>query len=267
MNRFVVPLIGNEELARGSYLHTYQEPAIARPGRAGQFVNILTSPLSDPLLRRPFSLCTVDRTAGTFTVLIKVIGPGTRLLADMRPGARVDMLAPLGVGFEWVGSRRMLLVAGGVGVAPLLLLAQEVREAFAGGKRGGAPARPEITFCYGARTAGEFVLLDRIGPLVDRLALSTEDGSRGERGFCTELAERFFDDDVAIFTCGPNAMMNDLLIRMRRRGLEGQASLENQMGCGIGACVGCVITTRQGYRRICCQGPVVRTELLDSIGW
>lgn len=260
MNKHLLPLIANETLVPGSHLHTYESPAIARTARPGQFVNILPGGGTDPLLRRPFSICTTDPEAGTFTVLIKSVGPGTRLLAGMRPGTVVDMLAPLGQAFDWRGADRMILVAGGVGVAPLLLLAQEVRAQ-------AATPRPEIIFCYGARSAGEFVLLDRIEPLADRLVLTTDDGSRGTKEFCTQAAERFFSPDAAIFTCGPNPMMNDLLKRMRPAGLEGQVSLENQMGCGIGACQGCVVTTREGYRRICCEGPVLPTTALDSIGW
>jgi dihydroorotate dehydrogenase electron transfer subunit len=260
VNKYLLRLEENEELVPGSHLHTYACEEIARAARPGQFVNILPGGGSDPLLRRPFSICTVDRRAGTFTVLIKVIGPGTRLLAQMAPGTVVDMLAPLGLAYGWEPGGRMLLVAGGVGVAPLLLLSQEVRER---AERG----RTEIIFCYGARTAGDFVLLDRIEPLVDQLVLTTNDGSRGTQEFVTEAAERYFAPGVSIFTCGPNPMMNDLLGRMRRQGLEGQVSLENQMGCGIGACQGCVVTTREGYRRICCEGPVLPTAVLDSIGW
>lgn len=260
MNEYILPLIHNEELSPGSYLHTYESPEIARAARPGQFVNILPSGGSDPLLRRPFSICTTDPEAGAFTVLIKVVGHGTRLLANLQPGAEVNMLAPLGLNFDWQGARRMLLVAGGVGVAPLLLLSQEVRRA--------APEpRPEIIFCYGARSGREFVLLDRIRPLVDELVLTTDDGSMGTQEFCTQAAERYFTPETAVFTCGPNPMMDDLLKRMRRHGIEGQVSLENQMGCGIGACQGCVVTTREGYRRICCEGPVLPTTVLDHIGW
>lgn len=267
MNKYLLPLVKNERLAPGAYLHTYRQSEIAREARPGQFVSILPSHGTDPLLRRPFSICTVDREAGTFTALIKVIGPGTRLLAEMAPGTQVDMLAPLGLSFEWQGAKKMILVAGGVGVAPLLLLSQEVRETYPDCGNHRSEVRPEIIFCYGARTASEFVLLDQIEPVVDKLVLTTDDGSRGTKEFVTQAAERFFAEGVSIFTCGPNPMMNDLLIRMRRVGLEGQASLENQMGCSIGACLGCVVTTRQGYRRICCEGPVLPTEVLETIGW
>ena len=259
MKQYILELLENKELVPGTILHTYGEPEIARAARPGQFINIrCTEEGTDPLLRRPFSICSVDRAAGTFTVLIKVIGPGTRLLEALRPGAKVDMLAPLGKSFEWAGARRIMLVAGGVGVAPMLFVAQEVRQAQ-------MEPRPEIIFCYGARTAADFVLLDQIESLADRLVLATNDGSRGERGFVTEAAERLFAPDLSILTCGPNPMMDDLLRRMRAAGLEGQVSLENQMGCGIGACQGCVVPTRQGYIRICCDGPVLPTTMFDAI--
>lgn len=267
MRKHLLSLVKSEELAPAAFLQTYEGPEIVMDSRPGQFAGLLPGPTSDPLLRRPFSICTVDREAGTFTILIKVIGPGTRLLADLAPGARVDMLAPLGLHFDWEGARKMILVAGGVGVAPLLLLAQEVNRSFSSGGPDAGGARPEIIFCYGARTATEFVLLDQIEPLVDRLILTTDDGSLGTKEFCTQAAEREFSPEASIFTCGPNPMMDDLLRRMRKAGLEGQVSLENQMGCEIGACLGCVVTTRQGYRRICCDGPVLSTELLDTIGW
>ena len=258
MKQYLLELIDNQSLADGIVLHTFREPEIAGAARPGQFVNVRVTGLFDPLLRRTFSICSVDRAGGTFTVLIRVIGPGTRLLAALLPGAQVDMLAPLGKHFEWSGARRMMLVAGGVGVAPMLFLAQEVRD------RRPDPA-PEIIFCYGTRTAADFVLLERIEPLVDRLVLTTDDGSLGGRGLVTEAAERLFAPDLSVFTCGPNPMMNDLLRRMRAAGLEGQVSLENQMGCGIGACQGCVVPTRQGYVRICCDGPVLPTTMFEEI--
>lgn len=259
MKQYKLELIDNVTLTPGTILHTYRQPEIARAARPGQFVNVLAAPEGcDPLLRRPFSICSVERETGLFTVLIKVIGPGTRLLAALKPGAEVDMLAPLGTHFEWAGAKRLLLVGGGVGVAPMFFLAREARQA-------NPTPRPEIVFCYGARTAAEFVLLDQIEPLVDKLVLATNDGSAGEQGFVTEAAERLFTPETAVFTCGPNPMMNDLLRRMRQAGLEGQVSLENIMGCGIGACQGCVVPTRQGYKRVCCEGPVLPTELFDQI--
>jgi dihydroorotate dehydrogenase electron transfer subunit len=263
VNQYQLELLENRELVPGTVLHTYAGAEVAAQARPGQFVNIRPADASDPLLRRPFSICTVDRAAGTFTTLIKVIGPGTRSLAALRPGARVDMLAPLGLSFQWRDEREFILVAGGVGVAPLLFLAQEIRLSEAAKEKSTGVAK--IIFCYGARTAADFVLLDQIEPLVDELVLTTNDGSRGEQGFCTAAAERFFTRTAGICTCGPNPMMDDLLTRMRRAGLEGQVSLENQMGCGIGACQGCVVPTRHGFVRICCDGPVLRTETLDNI--
>jgi dihydroorotate dehydrogenase electron transfer subunit len=271
MKQYQCEMLATRTLAPGTVLQTYAGPEIARAARPGQFVNIRPSSGTDPLLRRPISICTVDRLAGTFALLIKEAGEGTRMLCALRPGTRVDMLAPLGVGFQWRPGGRMILVAGGVGVAPMLFLAREVRaaERAAWPEVEGNSARheSEIVFCYGARSKNDFVLLDDIRAHADRVILTTVDGSAGEQGFVTPAAERMFVPGAQIFTCGPNPMMDDLLARMRRTGLEGQVSLENQMGCGIGACQGCVVPTRQGYVRICCDGPVLTTEMLENIGF
>src|SRR5262245_55854908 len=115
MKQYRLELTDNQRLNSVTVLHTYHGPEIAAAARPGQFVNIRPSALSDPLLRRPFSICTVNSTAGTFTALIKEIGPGTRLLGGLAPGAMVDMLAPLGLAFQWEGAAAggtMVLVAG-----------------------------------------------------------------------------------------------------------------------------------------------------------
>ena len=244
-------------------LLTFSAPDWARGAEPGQFVHIRTGEGGAPLLRRPVSICTTDLETGTFSLLIQVVGPGTQWLATRRPGTRVDMLGPLGRSFVWrrkgaAPPSRLMLVGGGVGVAPLLFLAQTVRRAC-------PAAPPEILFFYGARTVEQFVMLDRIEPLVDELVLATEDGSRGEKGFVTESAERRFTPETQVMTCGPNPMMNDLLARMRRAGLEGQVSLEAMMACGVGACQGCATPTRTGYARVCCEGPVFPTERFDRI--
>lgn len=256
MQPYRLELIDSEELTPTVVLQTIRGPEIAAQAVPGQFVNIRPSTGTDPLLRRPISIAAVNRIMGTFSILVKRIGPGTRLLAERRPGTKVDVIGPLGRGFEWTDARRMVLVAGGVGVAPMLFLAREAVQ---------RQQPPEITFCYGARTAGEFVLLDQIEQTAGRLVLATEDGSRGHHGFVTEAAEPLLEPGTSIATCGPNPMMDDLMQRMRARGLEGQVSLENQMGCGIGACQGCVVPTRRGYIRICCDGPVLPTVWFDTI--
>lgn len=224
--------------------------------RPGQFFNLQPLDSTAPLLRRPISIC--DARADEMDLLIQVVGDGTRLLVQRRPGATLDAVGPLGTTFEADPSRPSLMIAGGVGVAPLHYLAQSIRRE-SGGKN--AP----ITFCYGARNADGFVLLDELGAVADSLVLTTEDGSKGEQGYVTTHAAPFMMPDTQIFVCGPSPMMNAALGLMRERGVEGFLSLENQMGCGVGSCQGCVVPTRKGMLRVCCEGPVVDSRLLDSV--
>ncbi|NQU44543.1 dihydroorotate dehydrogenase electron transfer subunit [bacterium] len=231
---------------------------VCRACRPGQFFNLRALDSTSPLLLRPISICDARAEDEEIDFLLQVIGEGTRQLSQLGVGSRILAVGPLGTAFEVDPARPALIVAGGVGVAPVHFLARRMRaEAVQGAGR--------IVFCYGARTEADFVLLDRIEKVADELVLTTEDGTRGERGFVTTAATAHLGPDVQIVSCGPPAMMNALLGPMRERGLEGQFSLENQMGCGVGACMGCVVPGREGMIRVCCDGPVVATELLDRV--
>jgi len=152
-----------------------------------------------------------------------------------------------------------LLVAGGVGVAPLHFLAAQARRA----RRAGADG-PRVVFAYGARDSNGLALSDEIEQIVDELIISTEDGSRGRKGLVTDLLGPSLDAGCEVYCCGPRPMIAAVLRLMRQRGIEkGWFSLENQMGCGVGVCLGCVVPTRRGYLRVCCDGPVLPAEILD----
>jgi dihydroorotate dehydrogenase electron transfer subunit len=289
-------LLRNEPLTADASLLTFALPlGLALGCRPGQFFNLRPLDSTAPLLRRPISICDVRPKENEVDFLIQVIGDGTRLLCETRPGAEVDAVGPLGTSFQTDPARPALMVAGGVGVAPLYFLARQMRreaaaqdsadgtgsvfvrarpcssnnESFSGaGPAGGgahSAASPSITFCYGARSASHLVLLDRIEREVSRLVLATEDGSRGAKGLVTDAARDLLQPGAQIFVCGPPAMMQTVLVMMRERGLEGQFSLENQMGCGVGACMGCVVPSRGGFLRVCCDGPVVQSQMLDSV--
>ncbi len=262
---------------------------------------------ADLLLRRPLSVYDADRERGTVTILYRVVGRGTALLAEKRTGGRVNVLGPLGRGFEppgyprgvptwgthvsgsgWVGHRRVAIVGGGLGVAPLFFLARELSAgvsedarpdptrpdplgvpALAGrvpraGAPGGyprVPARPAVAVFQGARTAPELDLADFSVLPVD-LFTATDDGSRGYAGSVVEL----FLDTVChepvdwVSAAGPPGMLRALAGALQTLGLPGEFSLEERMGCGIGACVccSCRIGTpeRWEYRRVCADGPV-----------
>ena len=252
-------LAHNRALNARTHLLTYDVPAdIAAACRPGQFVNVRALDSTAPLLRRPISICDARPDDGQIDLLVQKIGEGTRQIASRNPGAVVDMIGPLGTVFQTNPARPALMIAGGVGVAPLYFLTRRLHA-------DNPDNPPTVTFCYGARSADDFVLLDRIEDTEAVLALATEDGSRGAKGYVTDIAEEQMTTDTDIFVCGPSPMMNAALRLMRGRGVEGQLSLENMMGCGVGACQGCVVPTRQGHLRVCHEGPVVPSELLDRV--
>jgi dihydroorotate dehydrogenase electron transfer subunit len=250
-NRFLSPL--------------YFEMVLERPGdfpdcRPGQFVHARVTDDYAPLLRRPFSL--LDVTDSRLLLLLKVVGRGTRVLSEKRPGTVLDLLGPLGSAFpepEGDGGR-IVLVGGGVGLAPLYFLAAERERR---GLEGG------VDLYFGAGTER-----DLLPELLERLSwnrhLATLDGSRGFRGNCVELLEANLDSAAsgpaasAVYGCGPRGMLGALVSSLSRNGRPLYVSMEENMGCGMGACRGCSLPTPAGtYLTTCTHGPVFRAEELD----
>lgn len=259
MKQCLAPLVAASRLGDDLYYHVYNEPDIASEAQPGQFVNVRVSGATAPLLRRPFSICHVDRDKGLFGVFFKTVGEGSEALARASERDRIDIVGPLGTPFEWNGLKRALLVGGGVGIAPLHFLASEIRK-----QRQHGDNETDIVFAYGARDSNGLALVDEIGGCVDDLVIATEDGSRGLRGFVTGVLGPYLDQNRTVFCCGPTPMMAATHAMMQRRGLDkGWFSLENQMGCAVGVCQGCVVSTRIGFRRVCCDGPVFPADILD----
>lgn len=208
----------------------------------GQFAS-----LSVPgfFLRRPFSLCAWDEKG--FELVYRALGEGTDKLSAMQPGETVDVLAPLGKGYDLEKSgERPLLIGGGMGATPLLMLC---RELVSQGKK--------PTVLLGFASAADAILLDDFAAAGAEPMLCSDDGSLGRKGFVTGLMADI--DHTYFYTCGPEAMFRaiDKIARS-----EGQFSLEARMGCGFGACVGCSIETKNGSRRVCKDGPVFESEEL-----
>ena len=257
-HKLSLELTASKPLNASTYLLTFRiEPDLAATCRPGQFFNLRALDSTAPLLRRPISICDARSDKGEIDFLVKIVGEGTQLIASHPAGSWIDVVGPLGNPFTADPARPSLMIAGGVGVAPLYFLARTLPT------HGGGAA--PITFCYGARTQSDFVLLDRIEEASSDVVLATEDDSLGHRGFVTEAAKSFLTPDTQIFICGPSPMMNAMLPLLRERGLVAQLSLENQMGCGVGACQGCVVPGRHGHIRVCCDGPVVSSEDLDNV--
>ncbi len=230
-------------------------PQTAPAARAGQFVMLRPASGRDPLLARPFSIHRVE--ADELHILYRVVGRGTRLLARAGPGMELELWGPLGRGFglDW---RRPLLVAGGLGVAALVLAAGQ---AVAGG------ARPRMLL--GLATArGLGGLLDYLDNVLSGLGvdleLASEDGSRGAQGLVTDLLPPRLARCDGVLACGPLAMLQAVAGRAGRAGLACQVSLEAPMACGVGACLGCALPrSGGGYLRVCREGPVVEAGLVD----
>lgn len=218
----------------------------------GQFVEVRVDNSPTTFLRRPISISFVDRSRNELWLLVAAIGDGTRAMASLAVGSRLNCLLPLGNGFTMPSSasERVLLVGGGVGVAPLLYMGAEMR-------RCGC----EPTFLLGARRSADLLLLDHFRRY-GRVFVTTEDGSAGERGFVTNhsvLQSEHFD---RIQTCGPKPMMVAVASYAAAAGIDCEASLENMMACGVGACLCCVEKTTEGNLCVCKEGPVFNINKL-----
>lgn len=220
----------------------------------GQFAELKVEGSPATFLRRPISINFVDEAKNEVWFLIQVVGEGTRALAALAPGDKLNVVMPLGNGFTMPASpaEKLLLVGGGVGTAPLLYMGQKMAE---------SGCRP--TFLLGARSAKDLLQLERFRALGD-VHVTTEDGTAGERGFVTQHSvlqrERF--DRIA--TCGPKPMMVAVARYAKSQGVACEVSLENMMACGLGACLCCVEHTVAGNVCVCKEGPVFN---IDKLLW
>ena len=236
-----------------SSLITFTAPEhVVQMARPGQFVDITVREQGayDPLLRRPISIYRADKERAELTILVRPFGRGSRWLVSQPTGTQLNVLGPLGNAFEIAPkSRNLLMVAGGVGAAPLLMLAEEAIT------RG-----LSVTYLMGA--ANESTLLPAAA-LRDEIeyVVATDDGSRGHKGFVTDLVPDYLQWADQIFTCGPTPMFHSLrntilAHRSTERFPNVQVSVERTMACALGACLGCVVETTSGMQTSCVDGPV-----------
>lgn len=217
----------------------------------GQFVEVRVDGSPSTFLRRPISINFVDRTNNELWLLVATVGEGTKALARLQAGDSLNCVLPLGNGFTPAKTgEKVLLIGGGVGVAPLLYMGAEMRR-----------AGIEPTFLLGARTAQDLLMTD-IFNRYGRVYVTTEDGSEGEKGFVTNhsiLEQEQFD---RISTCGPTPMMKAVARLAKAKGIACEVSLENLMACGLGACLCCVEKTTEGNVCVCKDGPVFDVQRL-----
>ena len=218
----------------------------------GQFVEVRVDNTPSTFLRRPISINNVDYDHNELWLLVAAVGDGTRQLQKLQKGDRLNSVLPLGNSFTMPtdSTQKVLLVGGGVGVAPLLYFGKRIKA------MGGEP-----TFLLGARSAKD-VLERELFEQVGRVLITTEDGSEGEKGFVTNhsvLAQEHFD---RISTCGPKPMMMAVARYAFKNDIECEVSLENKMACGVGACLCCVEKTVEGNKCVCKEGPVMNIKKL-----
>ena len=238
MQKSIFKIVSNEALTDSVYKMVLSGDTshITAPG---QFVNIQLSGL---YLRRPISVCDVE--GDKLTIIYKAVGKGTRQMAGMQEG-ELDILTGLGNGYDLsVSGENPVLLGGGVGVPPMYLLAKKL---IAEGKK--------VNVILGFNTKSEVFYENEFKKLGCRVAVTTVDGSYGEKGFVTDALQTI--DYSYFYTCGPEPMLKAVY---RATNTSGQMSFEKRMGCGFGACMGCSCKTITGYKRICKEGPVMRKE-------
>ncbi len=230
---------------------------IAEAARPGQFVMVRFNEQLDPLLRRPFSLHSVDRR-GRVDLLVKVVGRGTALLRTLQAGKDVlDLVGPLGNGFSWYAEGPVCLIGGGIGVAPLYYLASVLHEQ--------QPER-KIHILLGGRTGREVkVFANRFSWSGHEVAVATDDGSLGYHGLVPDLLADLLAGVCQVYGCGPYGMLRSVALACRQAGVPCQVSMETHMACGLGACLGCTIVAADGrYLHVCKDGPVFDAE---KVAW
>jgi dihydroorotate dehydrogenase electron transfer subunit len=263
MRYFQAKISENRGLGGGYYVLRLAGCASLAQAKPGQFVMIRGAWGRDPLLPRAFSLLAVG-PGGTADILAKTVGRGTALLERSLPGAEIDVLGPLGSSFpEPQADTTDLLVAGGVGLPPLYMQA-----ALAADRR--QVVRSEML--YGGRGGEDLVLLQEMQAMGLGLFLTTEDGAVGTKGLVTRALEARLEHHrgkpVRVMGCGPNAMLWAVARLARDKGVPCFISVEEQMACGIGVCLGCAIPARsRPYRYVCSNGPVFdAADVLDVEG-
>ena len=269
--QFTATILSNREISPNYWRIRLSAPQRFAEAKPGQFVMVRIGGGIDPLLRRPLAVFDLGPLAPTqsgeahiwFEMLYKVVGKGTSMLAAMRDGAQVDILGPLGTGFA-VGNddEEKLLVGGGIGLAPLYLLAIDL-----------VRRKSPVHLFAGGRTRDDLLCLEDFERLGVNCHTATEDGSHGAQGFVTVALNRHLDTlkgKATLYACGPQGMLQATAKIAAERHLPCQVSLEGHMACGVGACLACVTPGKNhsphtpDYRCICTEGPVFQA---DELKW
>ncbi|HBR14075.1 MAG TPA: hypothetical protein DD723_00830 [Candidatus Omnitrophica bacterium] len=244
-NNFKV--ISNEKLCPRFYRLCLDAKSIVKEIKPGQFIHIRVSDGLEPFFRRPFS---VYRAQKYVEIFYEPVGPGTKMLATKKKGDVLDVLGPVGNPFHMPppGTKQVVMVAGGIGVAPFLILSDALKKA----------KNLELVLLYGGRTK------DHVWPMKEfkqngcKVFVATDDGGVGVKGRVSALFSKINTDPrtTFIYTCGPHAMMHAVQDFAKKHHIQGEAACEEVMACALGACLGCSIKTTKGFKTVCYDGPI-----------
>ncbi|MDD5505140.1 MAG: dihydroorotate dehydrogenase electron transfer subunit [Candidatus Omnitrophica bacterium] len=248
-----VKIVSHNKLKNNYWYLEFESGLIAKNACPGQFVEVKVSDRMYPLLRRPLSIHSVNKAK--VKLIYEVIGPGTQILSKRNRGDFLDVIGPLGNGFKYSritkksDQEKTILVAGGMGVAPLVFLAEKIKL-----------NKPLVLI--GARKKDQILCLPEFKTLGCKVIIATDDGSLGFKGKVTELLKEILSEagqsnkPKNIYACGPHFMLKAVNGISCEHNIASQLSLETHMACGFGACLGCVVSTKSGYKRVCKDGPV-----------
>ena len=247
-----VKIVESRPVSGGCFSLTFEWPfGDAQPG---QFVMVRVSNRLDPLLRRPMSIA--SQQSGIATVIFKPVGRGTEILSNKKLGDELDIIGPFGNSFSLHTdvSKDIVLAGGGTGIPPLLFYAERNRN-------------KSTVALIGGATINDILAADDFAMMGVTVVITTEDGSMGTRGVVTDPLKQLKavkDGSAQLMACGPAAMLKEVDKLAVNAGLDAELSLEETMGCGFGVCLGCMVETKKGTKRVCMEGPVFKT---GSMKW
>lgn len=241
-----------EWLNADNFILTLSSEADIEEVKPGNFAEIKIPDAQDIFLRRPFSILDADYKTNTIRFYIKAIGKGTHKLGALSIGSVLNIIYPLGNSFNILQQKKVLIIGGGSGIAPFILLAAQLKK-----------ENNQITFLLGARSKDDVFLTSEFQKFGNVL-VTTEDGTMGEKGLVTQhsvFSNHFHFDHI--YTCGPYPMMKAVAKIANEKNISCEASLENMMACGIGVCLCCITSTVNGNKCVCTEGPVFNTKDLQ----
>lgn len=249
------PIVSKQAIAKGIFDLTIKCPEIAEITKAGQFAQVSAEGF---FLRRPISICDIDKEKGTIRLVFEVRGKGTDKISELNKGDSIDIIAPLGNGFKVLDGKKAICIGGGIGTPPMVGIAKEY------GKN--------ATVISGFRSANTVILQDDFKAQGNETILCTDDGTSGIHGFVTDALKEKLQTEKPdiIYACGPMPMLKAVVTIAEEYGIESQVSLEQRMACGVGACLVCVCRTvkdgKEIFSHVCTDGPVFDGKEVDFNG-